>query len=155
MKKNLALLFVIISIFFIFSVDINREVIPVFNESEETPNEVFSIYKLNVHDSNITTFNLKEFLNFKAKDIVIIPSIAEIHKKKIGTISYRFISDDIDQNINRFHRIMSDLYQKNAFVSEALKINIRGIKLDQINLYASSLDINKLLIKYPEIKIVE
>lgn len=158
MKKTTIFLFLILAVIMVLNIEIKRDVSPVFNEGESesiSPDDNFKIHKLDVSNINLTTLNFKDFFYNIGKDIVVYPEINKIYKKKLRDVYYRFPNDNIEYNIKKFHKYMSDIYKKNAFINEISKINIRGIKISRVDLYASSFEIKKLLENHPEIKVIE
>lgn len=156
MKKRLITilgLVLVINIMILFNNKNNN--IPVFAE-EDNKNNDHTIYNLLVEDTSITTKNLyNHFYDTDIKILGIYPKLNYLYKNKIfNRIGYYSFKKPIfHQNILEFETYFKKMLKDYGLNSEIEKIELTGIGISKIKIYASKKDIKTLLNKNRKIKI--
>ena len=144
MYKKFVLFCLILFIILCVNINNNENAQAVFNGGDNN----YDIFTLNIGNENINTNNLSDYFN-DIKILEIYPSIFPIYKKNISFNSYSFntlLSNK--KNISNFITEYYNELRNNGLNNEIVKININGIKIVKIKLYASIKDINQLVSNY-------
>lgn len=146
MKKIIVL--ILISLF-IFNLK-DEKVQTVFNEETE-----YSLYILTFPNKNISTENFINYFN-NLKVIWIKPYMDNIYKKKMIKYSvYNFDSISIKSNINKFKNNFIKKLEENNYKKYALNYRIEGIKIEEIMVYCSNKQIDKINNQIENVDIVK
>lgn len=133
-------LLIIIFFCFVFSVNIKSK----SNYKHLENDDSYNIYSVSIE--NLNTKNFHTF--FSGVDVVrIYPSVNPIYKNKIGEVSYRFRSSNIDKEINVFRQNYLEFIKKNSY-KEYNYLYVNGIFIDKVDIYISGNDLYKLFVLY-------
>lgn len=136
-------LLIIIFFCFVFSVNIKSKSNYKYLENDDS----YNIYSVSIE--NLNTKNFHTF--FSGVDVVrIYPSVNPIYKNKIGEVSYRFRSSNIDKEINVFRQNYLEFIKKNSY-KDYNYLYVNGIDISKVDIYISGSKLYKLLTLYEEL----
>ena len=124
-----------------------------FREAPEgCPKEYVNDDSYNIYSVSIENLNTKNFHTFfSGVDVVrIYPSVNPIYKNKIGEVSYRFRSSNIDKEINVFRQNYLEFIKKNSY-KDYNYLYVNGIDISKVDIYISGSKLYKLLTLYEEL----
>jgi len=136
-------LLIIIFFCFVFSVNIKSKSNYKYLENDDS----YNIYSVSIE--NLNTKNFHTF--FSGVDVVrIYPSVNPIYKNKIGEVSYRFRSSNIDKEINVFRQNYLEFIKKNSY-KDYNYLYVNGIDISKVDIYISGSKLYKLLTLYEDL----
>lgn len=144
MKKMLFLTIIIVC-FYLFLND-NEETLLVSSNSIDNS---YQIYYLSFEKLN--TNNFSKYINNDFKVLAIYPNINPIYSDKLDNSvkAYRFNNYSDENNLSTFTNLFLD---KMIFLNEKEKYLINGIPIKIVKVYASTINVYKLLKKHPDVK---
>lgn len=154
-KRIITILVLIIVLNILIVFNQKKEALPVFAEEDFRDND-YAIYNLIVDDVNITTRNINQyFQNMDIKILGIYPKINDLYQSKLSHKIgyYSFKKAVVNQNTVELELILKKMLKDYGFNGEIEKIEINGVEISKIKIYASKGDLRKLLKSYPKIKI--
>lgn len=100
----------------------------------------------NIYTISIENLNTKNFTNYfqKTKINKIYPKINPIYKNMIGNISYKFKTNNINQELNTFKKSYLKLIKKNSY-TDYNYIYVNGINIEKVEIQATEEEINKII----------
>ena len=100
----------------------------------------------NIYTISIENLNTKNFTNYlkKTKINKIYPKINPIYKNMIGNISYKFKTNNINQELNTFKKSYLELIKKNSY-TDYNYIYVNGINIEKVEIQATEEEINKII----------
>lgn len=136
-------LLIIIFFCFVFSVNIKSKSNYKYLENDDS----YNIYSVSIE--NLNTKNFHTF--FSGVDVVrIYPSVNPIYKNKIGEVSYRFRSSNVDKEINVFRQNYLEFIKKNSY-KDYNYLYVNGIDISKVDIYISGSKLYKLLTLYEDL----
>ena len=153
MKKVIVIIMSILCLYIIYKINFIR-VKPVSLTTYKVFNmEDYNVFYLDLSEDDITTLNISKILNSDIDIISLIPYVNPIYKKTLGDLKYRF-SPNIsrNKNIRNFIKCYKDTIKETGYLEDLNYINIDGIKILEIEVYAKGEDIINLLYKNNKIK---
>lgn len=102
---------------------------------------LYNIYTVSIN--NLNTKNFKKYFN-KTKINKIYPKINPIYKNIIGNVSYKFKTNNINEEIDTFKKSYLKLIKKNSY-SDYNYLFINGINIDKVEILATEEEINDFL----------
>ncbi|MDD2181520.1 MAG: hypothetical protein PHW32_04025 [Bacilli bacterium] len=154
-KKIITIILFILVINILITFKKEDNIKPVFSESENNSID-YAIYDLRVDDLGITTKNLNNyFFDRDIKILGITPKINSLYQKKLDNQAryYAFKNKTISNNINEFESTFKALLGKYGFNGEIEKVDLNGVGISKIKIYASDSKVRKLINNYSKIKI--
>lgn len=140
MKKVFVLVLVILSIYGIYKIN-NKKTIPVSNVTNFKIDD-YNVFYLDLSESNITTRNIKKFIPKSVDIISLTPYVNPIYKNKIGDLKYKFMNNlSLNKNINNFINYYKDTIKSNNYIDDINYIDVEGIKILELEVYAKGIDI--------------
>lgn len=151
MKRFLIALLIIISLYAIYK--INYKVLPVSINSNDINLEDYSVYYLDLSEEDITTLNLHKYIPSTVDIISITPYVNPIYKDKIKSLKYSFLSNiSYKRNINNFIDYYKNTIKGTGYIDDINYINVDGIKILELEVYASGSDIVNIMYTKSKIK---
>ena len=140
MKKIFVLVLVILSVYGIYKIN-NKKVIPVSSVTNFKIDD-YNVFYLDLSEANINTKNIKKFIPKDVDIISLTPYVNPIYENKIGDLKYKFMSNlSLNRNINNFIKYYKDTIKENNYIDDINYIDIEGIKILELEVYAKGIDI--------------
>lgn len=100
----------------------------------------------NIYTVSIDNLNTENFTNyFKNIEVVkIYPQVNPVYKNILGNISYKFSSNNIQNEINSFKKYYLSAIKKNSY-SDYDYLYFNGINIDKVSIYTSGNELYKFL----------
>ncbi|NLM63619.1 MAG: hypothetical protein GX190_04835 [Mollicutes bacterium] len=156
MKKKLfilLLLILIMNVLIFYNKKENDEL--VFADKDIQEHE-YAIYNLNVDDLNITSKNVSQyFQETEVKILGIYPKINKLYQNKFSNKIgyYSFNKAIVNQNLTELETMFKKLLKDYGLNNEIEKVEINGVGISKIRVYASNNDLKKLLNNNPKMQI--
>jgi len=143
--KKILFLTIIIVCFYIFVND-SEETLLVINDTRDNS---YQIYYLSFEKLN--TNNFTKYIDDNFKVLAIYPDISPIYKDKVDSSIkfYRFNSHSKESNLSTFTNLFLD---KMIFLNEKEKYLVNGIPIKVVKVYTATINVYKLIKKYPDVK---
>lgn len=152
MKKVLIILCVFLSLYGVYKIRRNNKSIPVsFNTDTFFNLDDYNVYYLSLEEENITTHNLNTIITSDMTIISINPYVNPIYSNKIN-LKYTFENISYKKNIRNFIRYYKDTINKSGINDDLNYIDIDGIKINEMEVYAKGSDIVNMIYSNPYIK---
>ena len=152
MKRVLIVLLVIISLYTIYK--FNNRTLPVsIDNSVDINLDDYSVYYLDLSEEDIRTINLSKFIPKTVEIVSLTPYINPIYKNKIKSLKYSFRPNlSLKKNLNNFTNYYKDTIKEYGFLDDLNYINVDGIKILELELYAKGSDIINIMYVRNKIK---
>ena len=152
MKRVLIVLLVIISLYTIYK--FNNRTLPVsIDNSVDINLDDYSVYYLDLSEEDIRTINLSKFIPKTVEIVSLTPYINPIYKNKIKSLKYSFRPNlSLKKNLNNFTNYYKDTIKEYGFLDDLNYINVDGIKILELELYAKGSDIINIIYVRNKIK---
>lgn len=143
--KKILFLTIIIVCFCIFLSDDEKAMLV---NNEEIDNS-YQLYYLSF--DNLNTNNFKKYFNDDFRVIAIYPNVNPVYSDKVDNSIkyYRFNNYSDENNLENFANSFID---KMTYLNEKENYLINGIPIKVVKVYASTINVYKLLKKYPDVK---
>lgn len=151
MKKVIILSCIIVGLF--LAVSLRKEEVKQvsFSYNVNFNLEDYNLFYLDLAGSNITTNNLKNYIN--NMEVISISLYINPSYDKVGNIEYSFVSNiSFKRNMDKLKNIYIDTIKKEYPTENFSSLDIDGIKIDKLVLYAKGMDIVNLLDSEKNIK---
>ncbi len=131
---------IILLIFFLFILNLNIK--------SKNYNYVINDETYEYRYVSIENLNTNNFINyFKEVNVIsIYPKVNPIYKDKIGNIYYKFINNNISEEIEKFKYNYIKLIKKNSY-SDYNYLYVSGINIDKVLIYISNKELNNFINK--------
>lgn len=140
-------LYIIYKINFVRTEPVSLTVHPTFNIKD------YNVFYLDLSESNITTLNINKIISNDIDIISIKPYVNPIYKSTLGELEYKFQSTlSNNRNMRYFIKYYKDTIKEAGYLEDLNYINIDGIKILEVEVYANGEDVVKLLYKNDKIK---
>lgn len=151
MKKALIVLLVIMSLYAIYR--FNNRTLPVSINSVDINLDDYSVYYLDLSEEDIRTINLSKFIPKTVEIVSLTPYINPIYKNKIKSLKYSFRPNlSLKKNLNNFTNYYKDTIKEYGFLDDLNYINVDGIKILELEVYAKGSDIINIMYVRNKIK---
>lgn len=152
MKKVLIVCLVFLLLYGVYRVR-NNKVVSVSLETNTFFNlDDYNVFYLSLEEENISTLNLKNILSSDITIISITPYINPIYADKISSLKYKFENISYKRNITNFTKYYINSIEEHGYNDDLSYINVNGIKINEIEVYAKGSDIVNMIYVKPKIK---
>lgn len=151
MKQVLIILLTIFCLYGIYTY--NNKTVPV--SLKETPFfnlDDYNVFYLNLEEEDITTLNFNKYVTHNMDIISITPYVNPIYKDKISNLKYNFSTLSYKSNINNFTKYYKKTIDDSGYLDNLSEIEVNGIKINEVEVYALGSDIVDLIYQKPKIK---
>ncbi|HHU54383.1 MAG TPA: hypothetical protein GXZ63_01035 [Mollicutes bacterium] len=155
-KRIITIIMFILVINILISFREENNVKPVFLENSVNYDSEYKIYNLNVADAYVTTKTLNNyFYESNIKVLGIYPKLNYLYEKKLFNKSnyYAFKKNTIAINTFEFETQFKKILKNYGLNGEVEKIDLYGVTIGKIKIYASNKDVKKLIRDHPKFKI--
>ena len=149
MKKLLIIVLIILGIFLIPK---KENIIPVSSSSHFKLDDYYVFY-LDLKDEDINTSNILKNIKDQIDIISITPYINPIYENKIGDLKYSFMPNiSKKKNISNFIKYYKENIKSLNYIEDINNIDLNGIKINEVVVFAKGSDIIELLYNKNKIK---
>ena len=153
MKKGLIVLAVFLTLFGIYKIRNREETAPVVLQENVMFNlEDYNVFYLNLEEEDINSSNLSKYITSDMTIISINPFINPIYSEKIGSLKYKFTTESYKKNMSNFIKYYKKSIKDYGFLDDLSYIDVNGIKLNEIEIYARGSDIVNFIYQKPKTK---
>ena len=153
MKKVIIAVLAILSLYIVYKINY-KKIEPVsINVEANFSLEDYNVFYLDLSEEGITTLNLHKYIPSSVDIIAITPYVNPIYKDKIKSMKYSFANNiSYKRNINNFVKFYKDTIKNTGFIDDISYIDVDGIKIEELEVYAKGSDIINVLYVKDKIK---
>lgn len=153
MKKILVIVLVITSLYLVYRINYPKVDTVSLNINTNFKLDDYNVFYLDLSEEDITTKNLNKYISNSVEIISITPYVNPIYKDKISSLKYNFMNNiSLKRNINNFVNYYKDSIKETGLIDDINYIDIDGIKIMEMEVYAKGSDILEMLYQKDKIK---